>query len=54
MRYKLIVLLALSIILVSLSAPGIAEEEEKVQENPMVVVKTSMGSFTIELFEPAG
>lgn len=50
MRCKLIALLALSIILLSLSVPGIAEEE-KVQENPMVVVKTSMGSFTIELFE---
>ncbi len=50
MRFKLIILLALSAILMSVALPTVAEEK-KVQKNPMVLVKTSMGSFTIELYE---
>jgi cyclophilin family peptidyl-prolyl cis-trans isomerase len=50
MKYVCIAVLALLVILPAVPVPGFAEEE-KMDSNPMVLVKTSLGDFTVELYE---
>ncbi len=47
---KFLCISSLVFIFLTLSVAGTARAEEK-QENPMVTVKTNLGSFTIELYE---